>query len=450
MTRSETLLRELKRAADSTPELLALQARPVLVTSKDLLKFPIALPTGPASLSAQVLNDSVEVRVQGENKKTRQLLRRLLLGSGRLEVTPHEHHTVEEFTPQTASQLIMKRCAAWMQWVASEAGEYEALRCGEAPADSGTVFGFWADKRTNFGDQIGPWLVQEMTGKRMVNSREAPVDHGHMLATVGSVAQWMGTQAQTKRVDVWGTGIMRNPTSAELRGLQTLTEVSVHAVRGRLSREVMMQRLGWDVPGVFGDPGLLCPRYYRPRPTAAIGGEIAFVPHFKHVAHHADNAADLRLRLSDGIHLVDVNRDLRTVIDEIAQAKAVVSSSLHGLVIAQAYGIPWVWLYAPNKNIGGDRFKFDDFFSTLEDPSAVSTYQAQVEDFVSLPFEKIASSASLPKLGIDLDALVSALPVSPAQKPLRPAEPRFRWSRVNTRESLTAFARAAYRKVAAG
>lgn len=39
--------------------------------------------------------------------------------------------------------------------------------------------------------------------------------------------------------------------------------------------------------------------------------------------------------------------------------------SLHGLVVADALGIPNIWI-EPTPSMAGGRFKFDDYFSTLD------------------------------------------------------------------------------------
>jgi hypothetical protein len=59
-------------------------------------------------------------------------------------------------------------------------------------------------------------------------------------------------------------------------------------------------------------------------------------------------------------------QDVEVVVRHIRDASLVISSSLHGIIVAQAYGRPWVW-WRDNRGLlhGGD-FKFEDFFSSIE------------------------------------------------------------------------------------
>lgn len=439
-----SLLEQLKASARTTSSLIALGVEPEIVRIKNLLRLPFTIPSGEAVAYLSPAESGIELKMHANHKAGRQELRRVLLGAARLVAAPSEHHILASFESDTPARRIMKSASAWIQTVQQEAELRHELYQGRRQPGGEDTFGFWADVRANFGDQIGPWLVQELTGRRMINSRYSTRDHGRMTATVGSIIHMLPTSA-TSQADIWGAGLMRRLSDEERAGLDNLNSVTVHAVRGRLTRQLLQEQLGWEVPEVYGDPALLCPRFYTPEPAPEAEDKIAFVPHFKHVEHHFSTAAEFQEALDDDVRLVDVHEDLRTVISQIASARVCVSSSLHGIIIAQAYGVPWVWLYAPDRNIGGARFKFDDFFSTLADADSVASHEASAKDFLQLPFAELAQQAVLPELGIDLDALQNAFPVPAAEKPVTPVTPRFRWSRVSLEERFMADVRASYR-----
>lgn len=439
-----SLLEQLKATARTTSSLIALGVEPGIVRTKNLLRLAFTIPSGEAVAYLSPTESGIELKMRANHKAGRQELRRVLLGAARLVAVPSEHHILASFESDTPARRIMKSASAWIQTVQQEAELRHELHQGTRQPGGEDTFGFWADVRANFGDQIGPWLVQELTGRRMINSRYSKRDHGCMNATVGSIIHMLPTSA-TSEADIWGAGLMRRLSDEERAGLENLNSVTVHAVRGRLTRQLLQEQLGWEVPEVYGDPALLCPRFYTPEPAPEAEGKIAFVPHFKHVEHHFSTAAEFQEALDDDVHLVDVHEDLRTVISQIASARVCVSSSLHGIIIAQAYGVPWVWLYAPDRNIGGARFKFDDFFSTLADADFVASHEASVKDFLQLPFAELAQQAVLPELGIDLDALQNAFPIPTAEKPVTPVKPRFRWNRVSLEERFMADVRASYR-----
>jgi pyruvyltransferase len=70
------------------------------------------------------------------------------------------------------------------------------------------------------------------------------------------------------------------------------------------------------------------------------------------------------LRLEPGIRIIDVENDIEKFIDEVCACKVILSSSLHGLICADAYRKPRLRLVLGNRLQGGD-FKFMDYHSTL-------------------------------------------------------------------------------------
>ena len=188
---------------------------------------------------------------------------------------------------------------------------------------------YWWRARPNFGDELTP-LVLARFG---VNVRWAPPEEARLVA-VGSVLEhlpdgWSGTLV--------GAGSI-NPRST----LPDLADARVLAVRGRLTRK----RLG--VRCAVGDPGILAPDLIEDRPDPAAGIEVA--PHID----------DRNMRW--GCHL-DLAADPLEVIHRIAGCDRLVSSSLHALVVADAFGIPHWW--EPSPRVIGGSWKFDDYLSAF-------------------------------------------------------------------------------------
>lgn len=140
----------------------------------------------------------------------------------------------------------------------------------------------------------------------------------------------------------------------------------VLAVRGRLTLRALV-RLGAlseaeaaAVP--LGDPGIflgaLAPAH-RARPSG-----IAYVPHLiEWMNGRAKAVAEAYPRW----RLIDVRRPPCEVLGAIASAEGVFSSSLHGLVAADALGVPnrWVRLSIPGHTPEDDAFKFLDYYSAF-------------------------------------------------------------------------------------
>lgn len=254
---------------------------------------------------------------------------------------------------------------------------------------------YWSSAVVNFGDWLGPHLLRRLTGRRPVQTNRLGLA-SRGLYSVGSVAGWF----QQNNVDVWGSGLIKPLDEKEIRERRKLKGVEIHAVRGKLTQQQLEDTLGWAVPSVYGDPALLLPEFYLPE--NATSRKIALAPHGVHQAYFK-NLDDTE------IDLVNVRRDFRDVVSSIANSRAVISTSLHGLIVAQAYGVPWIWLNISDNPLWGEDFKFNDFFSTV-DPDAVSVRRVSKAELPKLDLVGLASEARLPKLKIDLNELRRALP----------------------------------------
>jgi len=345
------------------------------------------------------------VTVRGRTPDSRRALRNALIGKAPLRTRPDEHHVLERRA--VGSFLSRRRQIAevgdlverWSLWLDGALprtrmrGEKIAqLGPGETPV-------YWWDERANFGDALGPWLVQRITGREAVNARRRGKLNPALFG-VGSILGYLDRDD----VDVWGAGLMAPLDDAKTERLGKRQDVRVHAVRGARTRQELVGKLGWDVPEIYGDPALLLPRFYRPKPgNPGQKSGVALVPHYVHRKYVKGAAAP-------GVNVVDVAEDVERVVDQIANAGACVSTSLHGVVVAQAYGVPWVWLRVTDHPLGGDAFKFDDFFSTL-DETAVASQDVESSEIGSLDLRSLAQRASLPRLTVSLDQLQDAFPL---------------------------------------
>lgn len=217
-----------------------------------------------------------------------------------------------------------------------------------------SVPGYWWDHQSNFGDQIAPWLLEMITGRPAHNIIGEPLSE-YGLLTVGSII----TDMNRPGLSIWGSGLISEPSPTALDRLKSRRPRAVHAVRGQLTRDRLSRHLGWEVPEVYGDPALLLPRLFRPDQSKIGKRRPVVVPHYAH--HRMVEKALLGVDLK----VVNVRAAVEQVVTEIANSEAVVSTSLHGIIIAQAYGVPWTWLRIGDKRLVGDQFKFEDFFSLL-------------------------------------------------------------------------------------
>jgi len=194
---------------------------------------------------------------------------------------------------------------------------------------------YWG-RKPNFGDSLSPVIMRQLLRVRPYRTKSP----GKVLA-LGSILHHV---RPTDRV--FGTGLI---TEGPVDG----AGAEFYAVRGPLTRSLIRNA---DVPAVYGDPALLMPSYFRPRvqPT----GRICVVPHY----------VDFGLMSSSDPSVVTLDvtkRDWAAMIDTIASSEAVISSSLHGVIVAEAYGVPAVWVEASG-NVQGNGFKFRDYYAATD------------------------------------------------------------------------------------
>ena len=205
---------------------------------------------------------------------------------------------------------------------------------------------YWWRDTPNFGDAINPHIVAHFSGREV---EWAPPETADLFAT-GSVMHFVRaaiSSGRESRPIVWGSGCL----NAMRRDF--VPKVGFAALRGPLTREW----LGLP-PGPNGDPALLLPDVLGgPVPRA---DRVVVVPHFKQMeATHRAVAG-----LSDTVDVLDVRDGPLEVVRAIAEARLVFSSSLHGLIVADAFGVPSVWLN-PEGNHRSPFFKFYDYATSI-------------------------------------------------------------------------------------
>lgn len=196
---------------------------------------------------------------------------------------------------------------------------------------------YWFNDKTNFGDQLTPWLLPRYgVTPEWVDYRDPDPD----LIGVGSLLQLtIPTFAGT----VWGTGLICHDP-------HPLPKARLLAVRGARTAALV----GAHPSTPLGDPGLLVSRHI-PRP--AVRWALGVVPHKIHVTHPTIREL---FTASDEFTLIDPRRDVATVAAHIASCAAIVTTSLHGLVVADSYGIPALWGTLDDYPLTGGPFKFHD------------------------------------------------------------------------------------------
>ncbi|WP_448006674.1 polysaccharide pyruvyl transferase family protein [Agromyces bauzanensis] len=244
----------------------------------------------------------------------------------------------------------------------------------------------WWVGRPNFGDDLTPWLLPRYG----IVPVHRPLTTAR-LAGVGSILEHLPPDFDGA---IWGSGLMYDRP-------YPLPEAKVLAVRGQLTAE----RIGAPDGIALGDPGILVARRVR-RP--ALRWDVGLIPHHDHCSH----TAFLALAESRGlrVRIVDVHRTAAHTVREIGACGAVVTTSLHGLITADSFGIPAVWT-SLEPQLSGGAFKFRDYESVIT-PST-SRYLA-FNERMTLPevlaHASVAPRATIESAGDRLEDSIRALP----------------------------------------
>lgn len=196
---------------------------------------------------------------------------------------------------------------------------------------------------TNFGDELGHVILEEL-GHTV---EHVPFSQADILTT-GSILQRHHREPLRAGTIVWGTGWHK-------RVISGLPKLDIRAVRGTITANMIGAPDG--VP--LGDPGLLASHIW---PARSKHHALGFVAHY---VDHQDIY---------GAHRIDVRKPAADVCREIAACDTIVSSSLHGCIVAASYGIPYMRI--PHNRVVGADTKWVDFTTSLNRP--IETIQQQL------------------------------------------------------------------------
>lgn len=240
----------------------------------------------------------------------------------------------------------------------------------------------------NWGDLLNPYLVEWLSGKacvpydQVINVSRQPVYY-----VVGS---GLG-QIRSSVGEVWGMGFLREGASMSRKPRR------IHAVRGPLSAKRLAD-LGVPEPRVWGDPAALMPLLYAPQITPM--HELGIVCHFR----EKEAIGEMMSHFLGDYKAIDIEGGLKPVVDEIRSCRLIASSSLHGLILADAYGIPSLWIRITRQPLG-DGFKFRDYFSSVGRPASEPLNVSEIH-----AIQDVEERAWRGEYKLDLERLLAACP----------------------------------------
>ena len=210
----------------------------------------------------------------------------------------------------------------------------------------------------NFGDELSPAIVAALSQDEIAYSERS----GKLLC-LGSIFHYANPGDA-----IWGTGLLKGdwfPRS---------TSVEIHAVRGPLTERILNAN-GFDCPKVYGDPAVVSP--YLWKADGAPKYKIGIVPHWSHYRLLKNTGKD------PSIKLINVSDHWKKVVEEIQQCEVILSSSLHGIILSDAYDIPRIAFYldTPPDN---SWFKFEDYSGSINADFEPHRATGAAKDFARL------------------------------------------------------------------
>lgn len=223
----------------------------------------------------------------------------------------------------------------------------------------------------NMGDLLNQDMLEELFGVEIVRSNSV---FDSNMSAIGSglttlqksslvhrrIKQMVNKSKTEQKHYIWGSGFIEYPSNYD-RGF-IYDNIEVVSLRGKLTKNRMEKILDkiLDVP--LGDGGLLAECWVgKVEKKYAVG----IIPHYKEQNHPLIIKLLEEYTNSTCINLCDKPKN---VIKNIAECDVILSSSLHGLIVADSYHIPnkHIMLYPFGEKIMGDGFKFADYYSAFD------------------------------------------------------------------------------------
>lgn len=201
------------------------------------------------------------------------------------------------------------------------------------------IFYWRGSTDSNFGDQLNLDLLRYF-GYTPVHSTPG---HAEIFA-IGSI---LGYYLDRYDGLIMGSGYIKPPNRISIKPKNVL------ALRGPLTNNYVKKK-----NTIMCDPGILSRKIFGEFEKSH---QLGVVPHFR---DKDDSVLKEFFKKNKDIKIIDVEQKPAEVVKEIARCEMIFSSSLHGLVVADSYNIPAVWINFSDRQTGGE-FKFNDYHFSL-------------------------------------------------------------------------------------
>lgn len=229
-------------------------------------------------------------------------------------------------------------------------------------------------KLNNMGDLLNEYIVPKVTGMEIEHCENMAMFEvmgigscggaiwGHKVPTFvdrsKDVIKKCASHFNSEPCAIWGTGFIEDFAD---RGIYLLRDnTQFIALRGARTKETIQKALGREISPVLCDGGILSSILIKKSIQKKY--MVGLIPHFMEISLiESRGIMEYFKNTYPNGTVIDLRKNPMEVIEEISQCEFVISSSLHGCIVADSFGIPNIRVSF--SNIPGTGYKFDDYYS---------------------------------------------------------------------------------------
>ena len=201
---------------------------------------------------------------------------------------------------------------------------------------------YWWTGKPNFGDALAPLLLARFAD---LDVEHSPVSQAK-IASIGSILEhippgWSG--------HIVGSGFLREDSESRFD-----SRVKILALRGPLTAKRFSGEFA------LGDPGLLANELIEQQEKQ---WDIGILPHWldSQLAPRFKRLIPSR----ESVKIINPQDDPITILKQISACKKIVTSSLHGMIVSDGFGIPRRVEYCKKLETEGGNWKFRDYSASI-------------------------------------------------------------------------------------
>lgn len=229
----------------------------------------------------------------------------------------------------------------------------------------------------NFGDELTKEIITKLFKKRVIVSNA--IDRRFDILGVGSLIHFFNEVVDYK-IFVWGSGLIDN-------NVKRINQNFIFkACRGSNTRSKLSEKYK-DIP--LGDPGLLCNLIYKNKVKET--KKIGVIAHYRDEQSNYLNS--IIKKHPEIFTIISVSQSPKQVADKIRGCRLILSSSLHGLIVSDSFGVPNIHLKLSDNlksphHLRGGEYKFRDYYSGIGKKYA--NFDPRTKDLLNLQeYEKL-------------------------------------------------------------